>query len=283
MRALPLQFLQSMHLPRPALRVFFELLVLVLVLGGPGAAQGQPPDASVPAAPRPKRVVILLGTGPSLPALRLFDDAFRKALIAQTPGGVTFFTDTLDAQRFSYASIAPEFLALQHKKYAAQRIDLVVGIADAAVDFVRDLTARVAERAASRSRWQREVWDRDGIDELRLRVATLDRSSAVLFTSILRDEGGRAGFAADAMARIAETSKAPVYGLFGTLMGSGAVAGQVVDLPDLGRRAAQMAASLLAADGAKAPATVKVATPIWDRTGSGLKSKALPGMTEGRR
>lgn len=92
------------------------------------------------------------------------------------------------------------------------------------------------------------------------------------------------------MARIAETSKAPVYGLFGTLMGSGAVAGQVVDLPDLGRRAAQMAASLLAADGAKAPATVKVATPICvadhlqlDRTGSSLNSKALPGVTEGRR
>lgn len=327
---MPFYFLQSMHLHRPAWRVFFGLLVLALALAGRCEAQGQPSGASASAASGPKRVVILLGTDPLLPAVRLFDDAFRKALIAQTPGGVTFFTDTLDAQRFSYASIAPEFLALQRKKYASQRIDLVVGIADGAVDFIRDhgsglwpgapilltgiddartersklppaaaallwrldidgtlalveklqpaarrliiiggsadfdrdLTARVAERVASRSRWQMEVWDRDGIDELRVRAATLDRNSAVVFTSILRDSSGRAGFGADAMARIAETSQAPIYGLFGSVIGRGAVAGQVVDLPDLGRRAAQMAASLLAADGATAPAAVSVATPI---------------------
>lgn len=322
--------LSRMRPPSAALRICIGLLGLVLL--GQSAAQGQvpaasAPAASAPAAPEPKRVVILMGADPSLPALRQFDDAFRKALAAGTPGGITFFTDTLDAQRFNYAAIAPEFLALERKKYSGQPVDLVVGVAEGAVDFIRDhgqqlwpgapvllsglddansnrsqlppgattlrwrldidgtlalieklqpgakrlviiggsapfdrsITARVAERVANRPRWQMELWERYSADELRGRVAKLDNTTAVIFTSMLRDAQGRAGFSADVMARVAEVSRAPIYGLYGTFVGRGLVAGQVVDFPDLGRRAAQLALPLLAAEAASAPGTVLVA------------------------
>ena len=287
----------------------------LVLLAGLGAATVLAQGGGVPssAAPEPKRVVILMGSDPSLPALRLFDDAFRKSLQAATPAGITFFTDTLDAQRFSYAAIAPEFLALERKKYAAQRVDLVVGIAEGAADFIRDhgpalwpdapvllsgldddrtdrsklapgadvqfwrldidgtlalietlqpnakrmviiggtadydrnLTARVVERANNRARWQVEVWDRYAVEEALSRVAALDRSTAVIFATMLRDGQGRAGFSVDVLSRIAANSRAPIYGLYGTYIGRGAVAGKVVDFPELGRRAGQQAAALL--------------------------------------
>jgi hypothetical protein len=81
MRALPLCFLKSMHLPSPALRVFFGLLALLLARQC--AAQGQPPGASAPATPRPERVVILLGTDPSLLAVRLLAIRAANSIVAQ--------------------------------------------------------------------------------------------------------------------------------------------------------------------------------------------------------
>lgn len=103
-------------------------------LGGPLAtAQG----IGVPAA-GPWRVAILMGSDPALPAMQQHDRALRAALLAAAPAGVTFFTDTLDAYRFDYRDVAPEFLALQRKKYAGQPVDLVIGIGEPALGAIRD-------------------------------------------------------------------------------------------------------------------------------------------------
>ena len=104
-----------------------------------------------------------------------------------------------------------------------------------------------------------EVWDRHSVEELRGRVAGLDKSTAVIFSSMLRDGQGRAGFPGDVLARIAESSRAPVYGLYGTYVGRGAVAGKVVDFAGLGRRAGQQAAALLGPQPASAAGTLSVA------------------------
>ena len=124
-----------MRLPGPDLlhRVLSLAVVALLTLHGAGALA----QADTPAhRPEPRRVLILMGVDPALPAVRQHDDAFRSALRAASPDGVTFFTDTLDALRFDYATIAPEFLALQRKKYAAQRVDLVVGVAEGSIGFL---------------------------------------------------------------------------------------------------------------------------------------------------
>lgn len=113
-------------------------LLAGLVLTGAAACHGATGPALAPATAQPMRVVILMGVDPAQPALRQFDDAFRRTLQAGSPAGVTFFTDTLDTLRFPYARIAPEFLVLERKKYADQRVDLVVGIGDGVVEFIRD-------------------------------------------------------------------------------------------------------------------------------------------------
>jgi signal transduction histidine kinase len=89
-------------------------------------------------ATTPWRVALLLGSDPGLPAMHEVDRSFRRTLQAAAPAGATFFTDTLDAYRFDYRELAPEFLALQRRKYAGQPVDLVVGLGERAIDAVRD-------------------------------------------------------------------------------------------------------------------------------------------------
>jgi signal transduction histidine kinase len=115
----------------PALRLAGLLLAgaLALVARASSAPPMQPHNGW--------RVVIVMGTDPALPSMRLHDDAFRSALSAGAPGGVTYFIETLDSFRFDYAGLEPEYLALLGKKYAAQPVDLVVGVGDGTVDFVR--------------------------------------------------------------------------------------------------------------------------------------------------
>jgi len=277
------------------------------------AAIGRPVLAAEAARPEPWRVLILMGFDSALPALRQHDEAFRSALQAAAPGGVSIFTETIDTARFDYAALAPEYLALTRKKYAAQPIDLVVGVSDGAVaflqdhhaalwpgapvlftaleegrdgharvhskaphlvwqldiegtldlvhalqprarrlivvggssDFDRELTQQVSRLAQARSRWQLEAWSGFSIEQLRGKLAALGPDTAVVYTTMFRDAAGRASFPGDALAQFAATSRAPVYGLYGTYMGRGAVAGSVIDVADSGARAAQMAIALL--------------------------------------
>jgi signal transduction histidine kinase len=119
----------------PALFHRIARLALIGVLAVGAAA---PAARSAPTPIAPWRVVILMTTDPALPAMQDHDRALRATLRAAAPGGVTFFTDTLDAFRFDYHDVAREFLALQTKKYAGQPVDLLVGVGDRSVDVIRE-------------------------------------------------------------------------------------------------------------------------------------------------
>ncbi|MCX7229086.1 MAG: sensor histidine kinase [Burkholderiales bacterium] len=101
-----------------------------------GLLGGDTPAMAAPAAPW--RVAVLMGSDAGLPAMHEVDRSFRRTLQAAAPAGATFFTDTLDTYRFDYGDLAPEFLALQRKKYAGRPVDLVVGVGERAIDAVRE-------------------------------------------------------------------------------------------------------------------------------------------------
>jgi len=101
-----------------------------------GLLGGDAPAMAAPAAPW--RVAVLMGSDAGLPAMHEIDRSFRRTLQAAAPAGATFFTDTLDTYRFDYGDLAPEFLALQRKKYGGQPVDLVVGVGERAIDAVRE-------------------------------------------------------------------------------------------------------------------------------------------------
>lgn len=83
------------------------------------------------------RVVILPGADPTQPAAQEQIRAIRQTIAAEAPQGVEFYTDSLDDLRFDDAGLMPSFLALLKRKYEHRKIDIVVGLADFALDFTK--------------------------------------------------------------------------------------------------------------------------------------------------
>jgi hypothetical protein len=86
-------------------------------------------------AAEPARVVILTGTDPIQPAALVQIKSIRNLLETSMPHGAEVFLDAMDGFRFGAEDLTPEFLALMKKKYANQRVDLVVGMGNHAADF----------------------------------------------------------------------------------------------------------------------------------------------------
>ncbi|SAK75482.1 ATPase [Caballeronia temeraria] len=260
------------------------------------------------------RVVILPGADPTQPAVAIQIRALRSALTAAAPDGVEFYTDSLDELRFDRNDLTPQFLALLKKKYENKRIDLVIGIADFALEFTTryhkdiwpkasilitsidesrvarmppdfayiawhfdadntialaealqpqathlvivagssafdDFTARLAEQTARsrRSRkWDVNVWSGLTLKELQTRLGDLDPfAAAVLYTTMYRDREGRTFFPFEVVAPIARASRAPIYGWYPTYLNQGLLGGAVISYEDNGRRAGELAASIL--------------------------------------
>ncbi|MDR5766141.1 MULTISPECIES: ATP-binding protein [unclassified Caballeronia] len=260
------------------------------------------------------RVVILPGADPTQPAVAIQIRALRSALTAAAPDGVEFYTDSLDELRFERNDLTPQFLALLRKKYENKRIDLVIGIADFALDFTTryhsdiwpktpilitsidesrvarippdfayiswhfdadktialaealqpqatqlvivagnsnfdDFTSRLAEQAA-RSRqsrkWEVSIWSGLTLEELKTRLSALDPSAAaVIYTTMYRDHENRTYFPFEVVAPIAHASRAPIYGWYPTYLNQGLIGGAVISYEDNGRRAGELAASIL--------------------------------------
>ncbi|MDR5785213.1 ATP-binding protein [Caballeronia sp. LP003] len=81
------------------------------------------------AAP-PAKVVLLAGADPVQPAAYVQLSAIRDILDAGLPQGVELYLEAIDGYRFSSDKLTPEFLALMKKKYADQRIDVVIALGD---------------------------------------------------------------------------------------------------------------------------------------------------------
>jgi signal transduction histidine kinase len=82
-------------------------------------------------------VVILPGADPAQPAAFEQIQTLRGTLAAAAPDGVEFYTDPLDGLRFNSAALMPDFLSLMRKKYQNRQVDIVVGLADFALEFTR--------------------------------------------------------------------------------------------------------------------------------------------------
>jgi signal transduction histidine kinase len=83
------------------------------------------------------------------------------------------------------------------------------------------------------------------VDYLLKRVKSLPPHSAILFDSYLKDPSGKPYVPADVCELIARNANAPVYALFDTIMGEGAVGGVVIGFRAIGKQAAEIVLGLL--------------------------------------
>ena len=78
------------------------------------------------------------------------------------------------------------------------------------------------------------------MEQLLKEVAALPDRTVVVFGSLLREGAGRTFVPMEALSLIAPTSRAPIYGLFDTLVGGGIVGGRVVSFQAQGVKAAEL-------------------------------------------
>ncbi len=89
------------------------------------------------------------------------------------------------------------------------------------------------------------VWDQEPLEEMLKKAAHLPAHSAVLFDAYFKDAAGHTYAPAVAGAQIANSSNAPVYSMYDTLIGVGPVGGVVINFSEVGRQASAMILSLL--------------------------------------
>lgn len=84
------------------------------------------------------------------------------------------------------------------------------------------------------------------LDQICDKVATIGSDSIVLFVAMSRDAKGNPFVSADVVRRVLARSKAPIYVMLDTHMGSGAVGGYVTRFGEMGKQAGEMALQMLA-------------------------------------
>ncbi len=77
------------------------------------------------------------------------------------------------------------------------------------------------------------------------KLAALPNGTIVFFVAFQRDTTGRNLTSVEALERLAETSRVPIYGLGATFMGHGIVGGRLIDWEKQGTRAGELALRLL--------------------------------------
>ncbi|MDF2446673.1 MAG: hypothetical protein K0S46_1909 [Moraxellaceae bacterium] len=97
-----------------------------------------------------------------------------------------------------------------------------------------------------------ELWDDFTMNELWQRLGRLPEHSAVLMLNIQRTRDGQYFGQATDLPLLTRVSGAPVYGMWGSMIGSGVTGGLMNDLYEHGRQAAQVALRVLAGTPAEA-------------------------------
>jgi PAS domain S-box-containing protein len=86
------------------------------------------------------------------------------------------------------------------------------------------------------------------IEELRGKLAALDRKSVVLFLMFTRDRTGNRFSGPEVISMLAPSSGAPIYGYADTLMGLGLTGGNLLDFEGIGGRIGEMSLRVLAGE-----------------------------------
>lgn len=113
----------------------------------------------------------------------------------------------------------------------------------------------------------------------------LPAEDVVVLLSIYEDSAGRKFVPAEAAAKLASESGVPIYAIYDTFVGVGAVAGQVATFQDLGEQLGRLVYSELNGDASAQQATDQITRPVVDwRVAKrfGINPNLLPADTEVR-
>ena len=112
-------------------------------------------------------------------------------------------------------------------------------------------------------------------EEITARLASLPRNAIVFTPGFFRDGAGRVFTPRESVEMMAAASGAPVYALFASQLGTGAVGGRMTSYVDMGRTARRAVDQLLRGDPASAVAAPSALLDTFEGDTAGAISKAL--------
>ncbi len=177
----------------------------------------------------------------------LFPDVPR-VFVSANPGRKPPDAGTLTA---SYGSVwvdleAQKTLELARRLQPTARRIVVIGEGAPSEDTI--LTRLRRTYPASVGRTPVTYVTKPAISEICQMVSELGSDSIVLFIYLARDEHGHPLIPVDVIPKVAAASGAPVYVLFDTFVGTGALGGNVASFAEVGKASGQMGLRLLAGE-----------------------------------
>jgi signal transduction histidine kinase len=132
-----------------------------------------------------------------------------------------------------------------------------------------------------RGRLQMTWLDHHTLEQMTEAVGRLPANTIVLYTAVSRDAAGRVFTPRDVLADLARTSKAPLYGMYDSLLGHGMTGGKLISFELDGRRAAALALRILGGEPAAAipvqpPALAECRVDSRELRRFGLRIDRLP-------
>ncbi len=175
---------------------------------------------------------------PGVPFVFINDDPSQKAPISAPPGMRTASVwVSLDAQKT--LEVARRFQPRAHRI-------VVIGDDSSSNDTI--LGRLRMEISATASDMQAVYLTNLSVAEIRERVFHLGADSIVLFVAVTHDEHGHPLISADVIPEIAAASGAPVYTIFDTHLGTGAVGGYMTSFAEVGKAGGELGLRLLAGE-----------------------------------
>ena len=224
--------------------------------------------------------------------------AFTERYHQEIWPGVPVLIASIDEGRLKERGLPPDFAYLPFRidvdgtldiiralQPASRRLVVVAGTAPFDKYWAQRTLDTAARRQQSGQGWKSEAWIGLPQDELRARLASLDKSAAVVYTSMYRDRNGRSYFPYEVVGPAAEASKAPIYGWYGKYLEHGLTGGIVLNFTDHGRRTAELALSILRGEVPAAGATLPPGSGhcmvnIGQMEALGLATDGLPAGCE---
>jgi PAS domain S-box-containing protein len=175
---------------------------------------------------------------PGVPLVFMSDDPLRKDPISVSPAlRIASVWVSLDTQKTLEVA----------RRFQPQARQVVV-VADDASSADTILGRLRTEISATAGDMQAIYLTNLSVAEIRERVSHLGTDSIVLFVTVTHDDHGHPLISADVIPEIAAASGAPVYTIFDTHLGTGAVGGYMTSFAEVGKAGGQLGLRILAGE-----------------------------------
>jgi len=201
---------------------------------------------------RSRKVDLLVAVGPTalefivarnvLPGTPVVTSYVSRRIVEAARSSRLALTGAIHAQN------APRTIELMLAMYpATKRIEVVLGASDYERGQARQggiIFSRFADRV------ELTYLNDLTLEQIEARVAHLPDDVLVLFGSLLQDASGRDFYGNDALTRISEASRRPVFGVIYEDLGAGILGGDLVSMEEAGKVSAQLGVRVLGGEAA---------------------------------